>query len=79
VLHLTTLLGFFLVMSQLGRRPGTGPVGDVLGWLAAHGLPVTTGALVVTLLMVIKTIADLVVMNPRPREGGLRWKFDFGM
>jgi hypothetical protein len=28
---------------------------------------------------VIKTIADLVVMNPRPREGGLRWKFDFGM
>lgn len=79
VLHLTTLLGFFLVMSQLGRRPGTGPVGDVMGWLAAHGLPVTTGALVVTLLMVIKTIADLVVMNPRPREGGLRRKFDFGM
>jgi hypothetical protein len=66
VLHLTTLLGFFLVMSQVGRTPGTGPVGSVLAWLAAHGLPVTTGVLVVTLLLVIKTSADLLVINARP-------------
>lgn len=80
VLHVATILGFFVVMSSTFRTTAggrsAGPLGPLLNWLDAHGHPVSSGLLVVSILLVIKTIADLLVL--RSRAKGTPLKFSYG-
>lgn len=70
VLHIATLLGFFVAFPFGGSGPGQAPwsavVDGVQAWLASLGYPLSTGALLVALLMVLKTVADLAMIRGRP-------------
>lgn len=71
VLHVATLLGF-AVVAPFGR-PGDGSwlaaLGPVRAWFDALGYPISDGAVLVALLMVLKTVSDLVmVRRGAPRD-----------
>ncbi len=73
VLHIATLLGFAAALSSSRSAllvPGLGPL---LDWLVSHGLYVTNGVLVVTLLMLLKTVADVAVVLGGSRPIKLRF------
>lgn len=79
VLHVATILGFVAVMPSFRRR-GNGGLGGTLAalveWLSLHGLVITNGALVVSLLLMLKIIADLAGL--RRRTPTVRPLVDFG-
>lgn len=79
VLHVATLLGFAAVMSS-GRTTGVvaQALGPLLNWLERTGLQITDGVLVVALLIVLKTVADLAVLSGRPGTGSLRFSLRNG-
>lgn len=64
VLHVATLLGFFLAMPSVGPKTAWSTALDqVRTWFGTHGLPLSTGAVLVALLMILKTIADLATVR----------------
>jgi len=63
VLHMATLMGFMLVVPFGGGRRWVTVLNPVRDWFAAQGYPLSDGALVVVLLMVLKSIADLGVIR----------------
>lgn len=70
VLHVATLLGFFLAMpfGAGSRQPWSAALDAVRGWFGSAGYPLSTGAALVALLMVLKTIADLAVVGRGTRS-----------
>ena len=67
VLHVATLLGFFVAFpfgaGGLARAPWSAAVDGVRAWLASFGYSLSTGALLVAVLMILKTVADLVTIR----------------
>lgn len=60
VLHTATIIGFFLLRPGSSRHRGwVGIFDPVRDWFAAQGYTVTDGALVVLILVAIKTVTDL--------------------
>lgn len=70
MLHVATLLGFFVAFpfgdSGTGQTLWSAAVDGVRAWLASLGYPLSTSALLVALLMILKTIADLAMIHGRP-------------
>lgn len=64
VLHIVTLIGFTAVLPAASRRDGflSGILRTVQGWFATLDLSISTGAALVALLMLAKTIADLLLI-----------------
>ncbi|MFT4227320.1 DUF6498-containing protein [Micropruina sp.] len=67
VLHVATLLGFFVAFpfgsGGLARAPWSAAVDGVRAWLASFGYSLSTGVLLVALLMILKTVADLATIR----------------
>ena len=66
VLHVATLLGFFIAFpfgGGLPRAPWSAAVDGVRAWLASFGYSLSTGTLLVALLMILKTVADLAMIR----------------
>ena len=74
VLHVATVLGFVLVIPlATPARPSWLAVLDPLSdWFTAHGLTLGNGALLVALLMLLKTVADLALLRGWTPRGDLR-------
>ncbi len=67
VLHVATLLGFFLIMpSGPPGRSWLSYLDPLRSWLEATGQPPSNGAVLVALLMLLKTIADLAALGGVP-------------
>ena len=76
VLHMATLLGFMLVIPFGGARRWATVLNPVRDWFAAQGYPLSDGALVVVLLMVLKSIADVgIIGGGRIKPANLRFSF----
>lgn len=80
VLHVATLLGFAFVMPFGGRRDASWltALDPVRAWFEALGYPISDGAVLVALLMVLKTVAD-VAMIRRGAPRGLTVSMDVGL
>ena len=80
VLHVATLLGFALAMPPggAGQASWLAALAPVRAWFDALGYPISDGAVLVALLMMLKTIADLaMIRGAAPR--GLQVSMDLGL
>lgn len=78
MLHVATLLGFAFATPPGGASQASwlAALAPVRAWFDALGYPISDGAVLVALLMVLKTIADLMMIRGAPR--GLQVSMDLG-